>query len=297
MNIWVRHSDFQTEQQELFFSVSGTRTDEIGVFCNLLWGNFKEVSIVKPQLLLHHVNEFEEYELTCVGERALRTKFHKTYNGTVWVCCCSKSEWAIVISDECKVKCSTDVSRHTHRVAGRKNDKTFVTNSDHRTTERKPDDQRDAQTHKWHRWKTCRDDNNNITQQLSPTQLTASMLYSAQYKLWHEPLTSWQALINGLYYCSVAKWLACWTQAQVQIAVATLSGNSLRQTVHTHRASVHQAAKQVAALLRFVRVTAGLAESNNNLPPGLWLTSPAGWLPRTGISSGTLCSTIEYGYR
>jgi len=41
---------------------------------------------------------------------------------------------------------------------------------------------------------------------------------------------------------SVAEWLACWTQAQkaqVQIAVATLSGNSLRQTAHTHCASVH----------------------------------------------------------
>ena len=49
---------------------------------------------------------------------------------------------------------------------------------------------------------------------------------------------------------SVAEWLACWTQAQVQIAAATLSGNSLRQTVHTHRASVHQTAKLVAALLR-----------------------------------------------
>ena len=35
-----------------------------------------------------------------------------------------------------------------------------------------------------------------------------------------------------------------------------LSGNSLRQTVHTHRASVHQAAKLVAALLRVARVTA-----------------------------------------
>jgi len=74
-----------------------------------------------------------------------------------------------------------------------------------------------------------------------------------------------------------------------------LSGNSLRQTVHTHRASVHQAAKLVAALLRVVGVTAGLAESNGSLPPGLWLTSPAGWLPRTGISSGTLRSVIEYG--
>ena len=55
-------------------------------------------------------------------------------------------------------------------------------------------------------------------------------------------------------YCgSVAEWLACWTQAQygpwVQIAVATLSGNNLRQTAHTHRASVHQAAKSVACLL------------------------------------------------
>ena len=54
---------------------------------------------------------------------------------------------------------------------------------------------------------------------------------------------------------------------RVQIAVATLSG--LRQTVHTHRASVHQAAKLVAALLTVAGVTAGLAESNGSLPPGL----------------------------
>jgi len=71
---------------------------------------------------------------------------------------------------------------------------------------------------------------------------------------------------------SVAEWLACWTQAQkarVQIAVATLSGNSLGQTVHTHCASVHQAAKLVAALSRVAVVTADLAESNGNLSPGL----------------------------
>ena len=71
---------------------------------------------------------------------------------------------------------------------------------------------------------------------------------------------------------SVAEWLSCWTQAQkagVKIAAATLSGNSLRQTIHTRRASVHQAAKLVAALLKVVRVTAGLAESNGSLPPGL----------------------------
>ena len=48
-----------------------------------------------------------------------------------------------------------------------------------------------------------------------------------------------------------------------------LSDNSLRQTVHTRRASVHQAAKLVAALLRVAGVTAGLAESNG---------SPAGFM-------------------
>jgi len=61
----------------------------------------------------------------------------------------------------------------------------------------------------------------------------------------------------------VAEWLACW-----QVAVSTLSGNSLRQTVHAYRASVHLAAKLVPAILRVVGVTAGLAESNGSLPPG-----------------------------
>ena len=49
-----------------------------------------------------------------------------------------------------------------------------------------------------------------------------------------------------------------------------LSGNSLRQTVHTHCASVHQAEKLVAALLRVVGVTAGLTESNGSLPTGVY---------------------------
>jgi len=69
----------------------------------------------------------------------------------------------------------------------------------------------------------------------------------------------------------------------------------LFSTVYTHCASVHQAAKLVAAILRVAGVTAGLTESNGSLPPGLWLTSPASWLSRTGISSGTLRSVIEYG--
>jgi len=61
-----------------------------------------------------------------------------------------------------------------------------------------------------------------------------------------------------------AEWLACWTQARKSMA-----GNSLRQTVHTHCASVHQEAKLVAARLRVAGVTAGLAESNVSIPPGL----------------------------
>jgi len=64
------------------------------------------------------------------------------------------------------------------------------------------------------------------------------------------------------YSGSVAEWMACRTQAQkarVQIAAAKLSGDSLRQTVHTHCASVHQAAELVAALLRVAGVTAGQA--------------------------------------
>ena len=72
---------------------------------------------------------------------------------------------------------------------------------------------------------------------------------------------------------SIADWLMCWTQVQkgqgsncCHNAVG-YSCNSLRQTVHTHRASVHQAAKLVAALLRVAGVTVGLVESNGSLPP------------------------------
>jgi len=91
---------------------------------------------------------------------------------------------------------------------------------------------------------------------------------------WNGPASSSKLLYRGEYFLRafyrisnsssehlLAKLSACCTQAQkaqVQIAVATLSGNSLRQTVHTHRASVHQAAKLVAALLRVAGVTAGL---------------------------------------
>jgi len=49
----------------------------------------------------------------------------------------------------------------------------------------------------------------------------------------------------------------------------TLLHNAIFATVRTHRASVHQAVKLVAALLRVARVTAGLAQSSGSLPPGL----------------------------
>ena len=99
-----------------------------------------------------------------------------------------------------------------------------------------------------------------------------------------------QLTISPIVGGSVAEWLACWTQTQKgpgSNSSRDAVGNSLRQTVHTHCASVHQAAKffflfatgyafwcnkdfqLVAALLRVARVTAGLAESNCSLPPGL----------------------------
>ena len=67
--------------------------------------------------------------------------------------------------------------------------------------------------------------------------------------IWHYNVQCWDLSVG----CSIAEW---WTQAQkarVQIAVATLSSNSLRQTVLT------QGAKLVAALLRVARVTAAMA--------------------------------------
>jgi len=46
-----------------------------------------------------------------------------------------------------------------------------------------------------------------------------------------------------------------------------------------------------------VMVTVGLAEMNGSPPLGLWLRSPAGWLPRTGIpESYTLVSSMELTY-
>ena len=59
-----------------------------------------------------------------------------------------------------------------------------------------------------------------------------------------------------------------WLGSRV-VSVPDSGVEGLRQTAHIHRASVHKAAKLVAALLRVAEVTAGLAESNGSLPPGL----------------------------
>ena len=64
----------------------------------------------------------------------------------------------------------------------------------------------------------------------------------------------------------------CGDISRSELMNSMLSSISLMQIVPTHRASVqsvHQAAKLVAALLRVATVTAGLAESNGSLPPGL----------------------------
>ena len=65
----------------------------------------------------------------------------------------------------------------------------------------------------------------------------------------------------------VTEWLACWTQVQKGLGSnhsRDAVGNILGQTVHTHCASVHQAAKLAAALLSVARVIVGLAKSNGN---------------------------------
>jgi len=55
----------------------------------------------------------------------------------------------------------------------------------------------------------------------------------------------------------------------VSVLDSGAEGPGFKSLSRAHCASVHQAAKLVAALLRVAWVTAGLAESNGSLPPGL----------------------------
>ena len=108
-------------------------------------------------------------------------------------------------------------------------------------------------------------------------------------------LRLWRCNFNVRSKAQKSGSVAEWTQAQWGLGSnrSRDAVGCLRQTVHTHLASVYQA-KLAAALLSVARVPAGLVESNGSLPPDLWLTSPAGWLPKTRISSGILRSVIEY---
>jgi len=82
-----------------------------------------------------------------------------------------------------------------------------------------------------------------------------------------------EAVVDSRLRPDAAPWSVALSTRPICVAYygryATLSVNSLKQTVHTHCASVHQAAELVAALLKVAGVTAGLAESNGSLPPGL----------------------------
>jgi len=79
--------------------------------------------------------------------------------------------------------------------------------------------------------------------------------------------------------------------------LAVLSSVFLRNVAWWHNDSIAKQYNLVPAIGRWCsvagEVTAGVAESNGSLPPGLWLRSPAGWLPRTGISSTTLRSYLS----
>jgi len=117
--------------------------------------------------------------------------------------------------------------------------------------------------------------------------------------LWPENTSSHIGLSRHLEFIIEQSHQVNWVSGSLDSRVTGPLGHKMWPSsisaVHTLRASVHQTAKLVVALIKVAGETAGLAESNDSLPPGLWLTSPAGWLPRTGISSGTLCQAIEYG--
>ena len=108
--------------------------------------------------------------------------------------------------------------------------------------------------------------------------------------------------LNVFLSTSVAEWIGSRTFNQ-QVVGSNLGRRVAEcnpgQVVYT-RASVTRQYNLVPANGRWCpvagEVTACLAESNRSLRPGLWLRSPAGWLPRTGISSGTLRSFPVWEY-
>ena len=106
---------------------------------------------------------------------------------------------------------------------------------------------------------------------------------------------SWQYLRRSTFYSRL--WPVYHTEplplCTTRCAWSSASRGSICDTWYLLKYDISFCA---AEEMRYVaRVTAGLAGSNGSLPPGLWLTSPAGRLPRTGISFGTVRSVLEYG--
>jgi len=121
--------------------------------------------------------------------------------------------------------------------------------------------------------------------QLMPLPLTVSCFSKIQigftFLVPAHPGSRGKRAVKQACVCSILGWLGSRVVSVLDSgaewpgfnSVTTLSGNSLRQIVHSHCASVHQAAKLVTALLRVAGVTAGLAESNGSLLSGLWFTA------------------------
>ena len=111
-------------------------------------------------------------------------------------------------------------------------------------------------------------------------------------------VSGWVVSVEQSPVWSVDEWLGSWTCDQ------PVAGSNPGRQVQPWASCLHTCAsvtKQynlVPANGRWCsqagEVTVGLVESNDSLPPGLWLRSPAGWLPRTGISSRTLDTRFEY---
>jgi len=87
---------------------------------------------------------------------------------------------------------------------------------------------------------------------LTPSDLVTKRL-NCQKEAFHKKTLKKIDLTHNKHEINI-EWLACWTHVQKGM------GSNRSQTVHAHCASVHQAAKLVAALLRVAGVTAGLAE-------------------------------------
>ena len=100
---------------------------------------------------------------------------------------------------------------------------------------------------------------------------------------------SWFSFTSSqlLYECVIHSWFCCWYNRDSQLLGSSPSWAplrcGLRQATYTcvplsSSSIIWYQPKGWSLCLR--KVTVGLVESNDSLPPGLWLMSPVGWLPR-----------------